>query len=155
MSRAFVRESDQDPDELLPDRAISPHPNLVTPDGLRQIEEQVRALEAARQQARTAGDQAAVARAARELRYWTSRRGNARVIEIPPAPTAVRFGVRFTLRYSDATEQTFRIVGEDQADPAAGLLSWVSPLAKAAIGAEPGDALQVLGREAEVLAVGP
>ena len=153
MSRAFVRESDHDGDEQLPDKAVSPHPNLVTPEGLRLIEEQIRLLAAARRQARAADDPAGLARTARELRYFTQRRASARVVEPSPAPVAVRFGVRVTLRFADGTLQAFRIVGEDQADPAAGLLSWVSPLATAAIGAEIGDVLEILGREAQVLAV--
>jgi transcription elongation factor GreB len=47
MSRAFVRESDQDPDERLPDRPISPYPNFVTASGLKQIQALDHALEAA------------------------------------------------------------------------------------------------------------
>jgi len=153
VSRAFVRESDQDPDALLPDRPVSAHPNLVTAEGLRQIELQIKSLEGARQEARAAADQSALARTARELRYWTQRLKSARLVEPPQTPAAVRFGVRVTLRFGDGAQQAFRIVGEDQADPAAGLLSYVSPLAAAAIGAEVGDVLKVLGREAEVLRI--
>jgi len=153
MSRAFVRESDQDPDELLPDRAISPHTNFVTPDGLQQIEARVRELEAARQAARAQQNAPAVARHARDLRYWTQRQASAKVVEPLQNPQAVRFGVRVTLHFDDGTEQTFRIVGEDEANPPQALLSWTSPLAKAAFGAVPGDVLNVLDREAEVLRI--
>jgi len=155
MSRAFVRESDQDPDELLPDRPISPKPNFVTAAGLRQIESQVERLEAARQAARAIEDAAAVARHARDLRYWRQRLQSARLVEAPKDPRAVRFGVRVALRFDDGAEQSFRIVGEDEADPSQALLSWTSPLASAAMGAVPGDVLKVLGREAEVLRVEP
>jgi transcription elongation GreA/GreB family factor len=61
--------------------------------------------------------------------------------------------VRVTLHFDDGTEQTFRIVGEDEANPSQALLSWTSPLAKAAMGAVPGDVLNVLDREAEVLRI--
>jgi transcription elongation GreA/GreB family factor len=153
MSRAFVRESDQDPDELLPDRAISPHTNFVTPDGLQQIEARVRELEAARQAARAQQNAPAVARHARDLRYWRQRQASAKVVEPLQDPQAVRFGVRVTLHFDDGTEQTFRIVGEDEANPSQALLSWTSPLAKAAMGAVPGDVLNVLDREAEVFRI--
>ena len=153
MSRAFVKDADQDPDELLPDRAVSVHPNFVTADGLQQIEAEVRRFEAERQAARSAEDAGAVARAARELRYWTQRLASARVIEPARQPSIVRFGVRLTLQFDDGARQSFRIVGEDQADPAHGLLSYVSPLAKAAMGAAVGDRIQILGREAQVLRI--
>lgn len=153
MSRAFVRESDQDPDELLPDRPISTHPNFVTAQGLRQIEAQVLQLETLRHEARAKQDKPALARVARELRYWTQRLSSARVIEPQRSPRVVRFGVQVTLRFDDGKEQGFRIVGEDQAEPAQGLLSYVSPLAKAAMGAVPGDTVTVLDRKATVLRI--
>src|SRR5262245_43148765 len=75
MSRAFVKEQDgADRSEELPDRPISPYPNFVTVEGLAQIEA---ALEQAQRQhaaALAANERGALARAARELRYWTERR---------------------------------------------------------------------------------
>ena len=49
--------------------------------------------------------------------------------------------------------QTFRIVGEDEADPSRGTVSHVSPLARAVLGKSVGDVVMVLGREAEVLEI--
>src|SRR5258708_17379934 len=80
MSRAFVREGDGEPGPL-PERALSPHPNLVTPGGLRAIEARVRELEGERQAARAADDEALRARVERELRYWRARSGRALVDE--------------------------------------------------------------------------
>lgn len=152
MSRAFVRENDQAAaSESVPERIISEHPNLVTPDGLRQIETRVRDLERSRQAALAADDTAALAVIARDMRYWTQRRATARLIEHQPQPDVVRFGVQVTVRFEDGAERAFRLVGEDEADPARGLLSWVSPLAESLMGRESGDRVEVLGREAEIV----
>jgi len=151
MSRAFVRESDQDTTEL-PERPISTHPNFVTPRGLAAIESQVRALEAERQAARAAEDGALRARVERDLRYWSARRASARVIE-QTATDRARFGARVGLRQRSGAIQVFRLVGEDEADPAHGSVSYISPLARALLGKSVGEVAAVAGGEAEVLAV--
>lgn len=153
MSRAFTRESD-DP-EPLPERAISSQPNLVTARGLAAIEARIRALESERQAARAAADSALRARVERDLRYWTARRASARVVPRVEAPDRVRFGVQVTLRSAHGTEHTFRLVGEDEADAAQGLLSWVSPLAQALLGRPPGDSVQFQGAEAQIVRLEP
>ena len=153
MSRAFVRESDQDAVESLPERVISPHPNLVTPQGLKQIEEHIRALEIERQAARSAADDSGLARIARDLRYWSQRRASAKVIEPVAQPDKVRFGVEVQLQFDDGSARAFRLVGEDEADPGRGLVSWVSPLGATLMGHEAGDVVNVLGRQAEIVAL--
>lgn len=137
MSRAFVKESDGVED--LPDRLISPHANLVTASGLAQIEAEVARLSRLYAEAQAAADRDGLAAAARDLRYWTARRATAELVEQPPAGDEVHFGATVTLRRSDGSEHVYRIVGEDEADPAKGLLSWVSPLAKALGGKTVGD----------------
>jgi transcription elongation GreA/GreB family factor len=79
VSRAFVKESD-DAGEPLPELAISPHPNFVTPAGLRQIDARVATLEADLRAARAAEDKPLLARIQRDLRYWTQRRATARIV---------------------------------------------------------------------------
>jgi transcription elongation GreA/GreB family factor len=150
MSRAFVRESDQDA-EPLPERVVSPHPNLVTSAGLKQIEERIRELEGARRAARQQEDTAALARIERDLRYWTQRRVSARVVEPLAMPDTVRFGVRVTLESSDGSRREFRVVGEDEAEPPQGRISWVSPLAAALIGKKLGDVVTFQGQDAEIV----
>src|SRR5580700_9906699 len=93
MSRAFVRESDGDPGAL-PERAVSTHPNFVTPRGLAAIEARVRELDGERQAARDSGDAAARARVERDLRYWSARRASARVVGPASVAERVRFGMR-------------------------------------------------------------
>ncbi|HSC05949.1 MAG TPA: transcription elongation factor GreA [Steroidobacteraceae bacterium] len=150
MSRAFVRESDQDT-ESLPERVISPHPNFVTSAGLRQIEEQIREFEAARRAAREQDDKAALARIERDLRYWTQRRVSARVVEPTATPDVVRFGVKVMLESADGSRREFRVVGEDEAEPPQGRISWVSPLAAALIGKKVGDVVSFQGQDAEIV----
>ena len=149
MSRAFVREDDQG-GEALPDRVISGHPNFVTPAGLAQLVSRVRELEAAQAVARGSGDRDALARIDRDLRYYGARRASARVVTPDAQPDVVRFGVEVMLRLADGTARRLRLVGEDEADPAAGLLSYVSPLAQSLLGLAPGDRLPFAGGTAEV-----
>lgn len=153
MSRAFVRETDDAPEEI-PERAISPHPNFVTPRGLSRIEEQVRTLEAARGEARASGDKTRAARIERDLRYWTQRRATAQRIEPSTATDVVRFGMCVTLRDANG-ERRYRIVGEDEADPAEGTISWTSPVARALLDREVGDEVALPNRRAEIVAIEP
>ena len=150
MSRAFTRESDDDPGTL-PERPVSSHPNLVTPSGFVAIEAQVRGLENERTAARASGDSAQRARIERDLRYFTQRLATARVVAPAAAPDRVRFGVQVTLRNESGAEQAFRLVGEDEADATRGLLSWVSPLGQALLGHEVGDTLRFQSAELEIL----
>ena len=152
MSRAFVRESDQDT-EALPERPVSAHPNLVTSSGLRQISAQVAELERARQAARETADKGLLERINRDLRYWTQRATTARLIEPQAAPDAVRFGTRVTVRFEDGTAPTFQLVGEDEANPALGLLSWVAPLAAALIGKGVGERVDFQGRSIAIVRI--
>jgi transcription elongation GreA/GreB family factor len=63
----------------------------------------------------------------------------------------VHFGATVTLARVDGRKQIFRIVGEDEADPAAGTLSHVSPLARALFGKQVGDMVQAGQSEAEIV----
>jgi transcription elongation GreA/GreB family factor len=153
MSRAFVKETDPESIELLPDRPVSTHPNFVTPAGLAAIESELAALDAARSAAVQAGDKAASARCERDLRYWTARRASAQVVESLANPDTVQFGATVRLARGDGRRQTFRIVGEDEADPARGTLSHVAPLARALFGKTAGDVVEVGGDEVAILTI--
>jgi len=158
LSVAFTKEGDAESAAAdLPDRPISSHPNLVTASGLAAIEA---ALAAARQAYAAAqagggveGDRTAMARATRELRYWSSRRGSAQLVPPPEDDEVVRFGAVVTLLRDDGPRQTFRIVGEDEADPAQGAVFYLSPIARALMGKGPGDTAAFGGSTAEILAI--
>jgi transcription elongation GreA/GreB family factor len=140
MSRAFVKEPDGDaaPPEL-PALPVSPHPNLVTPAGLEALRARHRDLLARHAALKKLGDKAdksQIAVAERDLRYVEARLGSA--ILQPPRDALdgqVGFGSTVTIQRPDGTEQRYRIVGEDEADAEAGLISHVSPLARALLGA--------------------
>ena len=152
MSRAFVKESDAEVE--LPERAVSAHRNLVTTTGLALIDGTIRRLEASLAEARRATDKATIANCQRDLRYWHKRRATAELI--PPATGAgrVRFGSTVTILLDDGTERRLRIVGEDEADPAAGTIAYLAPVAAAMIGAKPGDRVATGSGEGEILEVG-
>lgn len=151
MSRAFVRETEGgEAFEDLPDRPISPHPNLVTPAGLAQIDEALQDLHQRLAAAQAAEDKGEVARVSRDLRYWTHRKSNAELVPAPTDFTQVRFGSKVTFERQDGKIQTYRIVGEDEAEPASGSLSYVSPLAQALLGRQVGDVISVAHTEAEI-----
>ena len=76
------------------------------------------------------------------LRYWTARRATAQVVNPPAAPSEVAFGTTVTIARDDGRRQTWRIVGEDEADPTRGTLSYVSPVARALIGKRVGDVVR-------------
>jgi transcription elongation GreA/GreB family factor len=152
MSRAFVKEAENETPEL-PDRPISPHRNFVTEAGLAAIEAALSRFEAAHRAAADTGDREAAAAALREVRYWRARRVSAEVVKPPADKSTAAFGMTVSLRRDDGREQSFRIVGEDEADPARGTVSYVSPLARAILAHGPGETVEIVGREAVILDV--
>jgi len=154
MSRAFVKEPDGSAAfEELPERLVSPHPNLVTAEGLAGIEREVERHSRAYAEAQASGDRAALNVAARDLRYWSARRASAELVDTASDGSEVRFGSRVTILRADGGRRTYRIVGEDEADPAQGTLSYVSPLALALRGKAPGDTVAMGGGEIEILEI--
>lgn len=153
LSRAFVKEPDgNEVFDDLPDRVVSPHRNFVTPDGLAAMDAELARLHAALATAKAGGDKAAGATLSRDLRYWTARRASAELVE-PPTGPEVRFGSYVEIERRDGRRQVFQITGEDEADPAAGRLSYVAPLARALIGREEDDELSFMDDTLTILAV--
>jgi transcription elongation GreA/GreB family factor len=153
MSRAFVKESDGGEGQELPELKVSPFRNLVTPAGLRRIESTVERLQSALSEARAAEDRATLARIQRDLRYWTMRLHTAEVVDIQVVADTVRFGTTVALQTPDRERIDFEIVGEDEADPANGKISYVSPVARHLIGAKIGDAIALAEGEAKIIAI--
>lgn len=153
MSRAFVKETDGAEVEELPELQVSPHRNLVTPAGKRQIDATVERLQTALSEARVAEDRAAIAQIQRDLRYWTERLRTAEVIAASAASGTVRFGSTVALEKPDRERVEYQIVGEDEADPAQGRISYVSPIARLLIGASVGDVFALADGEAEILEI--
>ena len=103
--------------------------------------------------AQAAGDRAALAQIGRDARYWTARRATAQVVTSLDNPSEVAFGTTVTLSRDDGRRQTYRIVGEDEGDPARGALSYVSPLARALIGKSVGDVVRSGNADVEIVEI--
>jgi transcription elongation GreA/GreB family factor len=112
-------------------------PNLVTQEGLAQIEGHIARIEASM---KTETNVLLRETLARDLRYWEIRKSTAEVVH-PSTGAAVAFGSTVTITRKGRT-QTFRIVGVDEADAARGLISFRSPLAQAILGSEEGDVIE-------------
>jgi transcription elongation GreA/GreB family factor len=153
MSRAFVKETDGAEGQELPELQVSPHRNLVTPAGMNQIATTVEGLQTALSAARAAEDRAGIARIQRDLRYWTERQRTAELVPSLPATGKARFGSTVTLAKSDETRVEYQIVGEDEADPANGKISYVSPIARKLLGAAGGDPVTLADGEAEIVGI--
>jgi transcription elongation GreA/GreB family factor len=154
MSKAFVKETETgEVYDDLPDRPVSPH-NLVTPHGLELMEAELARLHVEHAAAQDANDRARLAKINRDLRYWTSRRATAQVMEPPKDADEVRFGSTVTIEREDGRRQTYRIVGEDEADPSLGTLSYASPVAQAMMGKQKGDLIMAGTSEVEIVEIG-
>jgi len=151
MSRAFVNENTYV--DALPDRPVSEHPNLVTAHGLALIEQALEAARRAYGEAQAAGDREGLAKAGRDLRYWSARRATAELRAPAAGSDVVQFGSDVTIAREDGRRQTFRIVGEDEADPAKGSISHVSPLTRALLGKRVGDTVRAGRDDAEIEAI--
>jgi transcription elongation GreA/GreB family factor len=132
MSRAFVKETAESAPP--PERMVDDGPNLVTPEGLAQIDAHITRIEAAM---KTEANVLLRETLARDLRYWEIRKSTAEVVH-PSTDSTVAFGSTVTISRK-GRQQTFRIVGVDEAEPTKGLISFRSPLAQAILGAQPGD----------------
>jgi transcription elongation GreA/GreB family factor len=160
MSVAFTKEESAETasETLLPDRPISPHPNLVTEAGLkaltRQLEEARQALEAAQTTEDVNERRRLSAIPLRDVRYFSERVRTAQLVPAPASPDVVAFGSTVTFARADGRVQTYRIVGEDEADPKAGSISFASPVATALMGKAVGDVVGAGNQELEIVAIG-
>jgi transcription elongation GreA/GreB family factor len=150
MSRAFVKENDNAIEDY-PERPISAAPNLVTETGLAAIEEEVARLR--RALADTAEDADLRARLSRDLRYWSARRASAQLQAPPNDAQSVHFGSTVSIERGDGRGQTYRIVGEDEADPEAGTVSYLAPLARALLGKSKGDVVPIGAGDVEIVGI--
>ena len=160
MSVAFTKEESAETasETLLPDRPISPHPNLVTETGLQALQAQLQQAREAYEAAQTVDDvnekrrQSAVP--LRDMRYFAERLRTAQLVPDPASTAIVAFGSTVTFSRADGRVQTYRIVGEDEADPKAGSISFVSPVARSLIGKAVGDVVGAGAQEIEILSIG-
>ncbi|NGP17658.1 transcription elongation factor GreA [Devosia aurantiaca] len=160
MSVAFTKEDSAETaaETMLPERPIPEGPNLVTAEGLAALERQLEAARAAYEAALRIEDvnerRRQAANPYRDLRYFDERFRTAQVMAAPQEAGVVAFGSTVTFERDDGRVQTYRIVGEDEADPKAGTVSLASPVARALMGKSVGDVVTVGGCEVEVVDIG-
>lgn len=145
MSRAFVKEQDDASHEALPEIPLSEHPNYMTAQGLARLRERLAQTQARHDASKASGDalsqQNELATLEREWRWLSARIASAIEVDLERQPhDRVAFGARVTVD-SEEGEQHYRIVGEDESDAEHGEVSYVSPLARALIGAQIGDSV--------------
>ncbi len=159
MSVAFTKEESAETaaETLLPDRPISPHLNLVTEQGFKALERQLQEAKSAYAAAQKTEDvnerRRLSASPLRDMRYFAERVRTAQIIAAPDSIDVVAFGSTVTFRRADGREQTYRIVGEDEADPKQGSISYVSPVARAVMGKAVGD-VAAGNQTIEIIAIG-
>jgi len=159
LSVAFTKEesSETAAETMLPDRPVSPHPNLVTEAGLQALEQQLQEAREAYEATTTIDDVNERRRQAagplRDVRYFAARVGTAQLVPDPISADTVAFGGTVTFSRDDGRVQTYRIVGEDEADPKAGTISYMSPVARGLIGKAVGDVVEAGGNELEIVKI--
>ena len=163
MSKAFTKEDGPANEEpAVARRAPLPDgtPNYVTRRGLALLEAELARLEAERAARGGEGDARRVAwlRLGAQIAELTARIASA----VPIAPPAeaddlVRFGAAVRIRREDGSEEVWRIVGVDEADPKQGSIAFVAPLARALLGKHEGDGVRFASprgaEEIEIVAV--
>jgi transcription elongation factor GreB len=125
VSRAFVKEDERGGEAQVP-RSSRSHPYYITPAFAEDLASRLAAAQAA-------GDERAV-------ESLTARLTEAIVVRAEDQPhDRVSFGARVTVETPDRSRSEYAIVGEDEADPPAGRISWLSPLAQALLDHAAGD----------------
>jgi len=159
MSKAFTKEDANDEAEEPVVPAAPSGKNYITPAGYARLEAELRKLvEVERPEvvktvawAASLGDRSENAdyiygkRRLREIdrrvRFLIKRLEGAEIVRSSGRDTdQVFFGAAVRLKGA-AGEKTVTIVGIDEADPASGQVSWISPIAKALLKAREGDSV--------------
>jgi transcription elongation GreA/GreB family factor len=159
LSVAFTKEESAETasETVLPDRPISSHPNLVTSAGLMALQSQLNAAREAYGAAQKIEDvnerRRQVAIPLRDMRYLAERLRTAHVVADPASSETIAFGSTVTFKRPDGRVQTYRIVGEDEADPRAGCISFVSPIARLLLGKAVGDEVDASGQVLEIVEI--
>jgi transcription elongation factor GreB len=165
MSKAFVKESDQDEPDLVEDAPAIPAgvKNYMTPEGYRRMQEELRRLArderpkvveivswaAGNGDRSENGDYIYGKKRLREIdgriRFLTKRLESAEIVDPGQQKNRdqVFFGATVTYENSRGEDKTVTIVGIDEADLDRGRISWVSPVARALLKAREGDIVEL------------
>ena len=160
MSVAFVKEESAETaaETLLPDRPVSPHPNLVTEAGLEGLKAEMERARLAHEATQGIDDinerRRQAAGPMRDMRYYAARLRSAQLMPAAVSTETVGFGSTVTFERDDGRVETYRIVGEDEADPKAGTLSYTAPVARLLQGKSVGDSVAIGKQALEIVRIG-
>jgi transcription elongation factor GreB len=139
VSKAFTRESDDAGGEDAPLFRPQLPPgtrNYITREGAEQLERRLNALREKKQAAASDSDVRTLEGAIRNLQQIVD---SVVIAEVPADREKVAFGARVRVRHQNGHQETYRIVGIDESEPDKGLISWLSPLARALLSRRAGD----------------
>ena len=161
MNKAFVKESDNDDDDLAPEAVSLPAgtKNYITVDGYKRLRAELAHLMTEERPsvvqvvswAASNGDRSEngdylygkkrLREIDRRMRFLTKRLELAEVVDPATQPNRDQVFFGATVVYSDQAGEEFRvtIVGVDEAEPLEGRISWISPVARALLKAREGD----------------
>lgn len=161
MSKAFVKEDDQQDDDLVPEAVALPAgtKNYITVEGYKTLRAELKhLLNTERPEvvqvvswAASNGDRSEngdyiygkkrLREIDRRIRFLTKRLEIAEVVDpaLQPNKDRVFFGATIVYADQDGNESTVTIVGVDEADSLNGKISWISPVARALLKAQEGD----------------
>ena len=166
MSKAFIKETDESPDEE-EGQSISPLPpgvkNYITPVGYQRLKDELDQLWKVERPvlvqtitwAASNGDRSEngdyiygkkrLREIDRRIRFLSKRLENAAVVDPVQRESCdqVFFGATVTVCREDGVDYIYSIVGVDEADAGRGLISWVSPLARALLKARVDDVVML------------
>ncbi|NGM88288.1 transcription elongation factor GreB [Parapusillimonas sp. SGNA-6] len=161
MNKAFVKESEDDDDDLAPESLKLPAgtKNYITTQGYQRMREELAYLMTEERPsvvqvvswAASNGDRSEngdylygkkrLREIDRRMRFLTKRLEIAEVVDPAQQPNKDQIFFGATVVYSDKEGEEFRvtIVGVDEAEPLQGKISWISPVARALLKAREGD----------------
>lgn len=163
MNKAFIRENDDEEEVDDAPQPLHGVKNYITPKGYQQLKDEFDQLwKADRPEvvkivswAASNGDRSEngdyiygkrrLREIDRRLRFLSRRLDNAEVIDPEQRGECdqIFFGATVTVCNLRGEEQTYSIVGIDEAEPGRGWISWISPLAKALLKAREGDVVSL------------
>ena len=177
MSKAFVKESDDEQEEAAPLPQPQPARNYISPAGYARLSaERKQLVEVERPKvvetvawAASNGDRSEngdyiygkrrLREIDRRVRFLIKRLESAEVVDNSGRDTdQIFFGATVSLRSGASGERTLTIVGMDEVDTLRGRVSWISPIAKALLRAREGDRVTLRSpagvEELEIVEVG-
>lgn len=147
MSKAFTRESDESGDDDI--TSTRPHlppgtTNYITREGAEHLQQRLEGLleKKAHLTNSSNGTEADVRKLESNIRTLQQTLSSVVVSQPASNPDKVAFGTIVRIRHQNGEEETYRIVGIEEADPESGSISWLSPLARALVSRKVGDKIR-------------